>query len=198
MSKVIDFPKPAQAEIINEAFFEKHADAALLLMSFEKMADAVDVIEGGNEICQRDETYVGLVEACMALAVLFRRRTGFDVQQVSADHLEEQRRCLLAGEELKSLPIPVRAPALSPLPPTAFNHLSDLDLAQAGFNYVRRAHEQVLGNAPRLIELDLARAHSLDSMNAVSLLISRLSERALSGRQSDEAKINAPSSETLQ
>lgn len=198
MSNVIDFPKPAQAETINEAFFEKHADAALLLMSFEKMADAVDVIEGGDEICQRDETYVGLVEACMALAVLFRRRTGFDVQQVSADHLEEQRRCLLIGEEVQSLPIPIRAPALSPLPPSAFNHLSDLDLAQAGFNYVRRAHEQILSNAPQLIELDLARAHSLDSMNAVSLLITRLSEKAPSDKESNLAKINAPGPETLQ
>lgn len=134
----------------------------------------------------------------MALAVLFRRRTGFDVQQVSADHLEEQRRCLLAGGEVQSLHIPIRAPALSPLPPSAFNHLSDLDLAQAGFNYVRRAHEQILSNAPQLIELDLARAHSLDSMNAVSVLITRLSERALLAKGGDHAKVNAPGSETLQ
>jgi hypothetical protein len=198
MSKVIDFPKPSQAEIINEAFFEKYADAALLLMSFEKMADAVDVIEGGNEICERDETHVGLVEACMALAVLFRRRTGFDVQQVSADHLEEQRRCLLAGEEIQLLPIPVMAPALSPLPPSAFNHLPDLELVQSGFGYISRVHEHIQSNAPPLIELYLARAHTLDAMNAFSLMIARLTGRSRPDKCSENAKTHAPGSETLQ
>lgn len=198
MSKVIDFPQAKHIEVINEAHFEKFADAALLLTAFESIADAVEVIEEGCKIHERDETHVSLIEACMALAVMFKRRTGNDVQGVSADHLAQQRQCLMDGVELKSLPIPVRPPALSPLPQVAFKGLPNLSLAQAGFNYVSRAHEHIKGNCPQLIELDLARAHSLDAMNAISLLIERLSGGTISITGSDSTKVNAPGSETLQ
>lgn len=197
MSNVVDFKKPV-VEVIDETFFEKFADAALLLMSFEKLADAIEVVEEGGVIHERDETHTGLMEACMALAVLFRRRTGFDVQQVSAEHLEEQRRCLLAGDELPSLTIPIRPPALRPLPAAAFNNLPDLQLAQTGFNYLSRAHEHIQSNAPQLVELDLARTHSLDAMNAFSLMITRLAGRLRPHPGENDVKVNAPSPETLQ
>ncbi|MEZ1436418.1 hypothetical protein QVM41_08985 [Pseudomonas shirazica] len=96
MSKVIEFPQAPEAVVVNEEFFEKFADAALLMMCFESVADAVEVVGDGVKIHDRDEIHVKLIEACMALAVLFRRRTGHDVQQVSADHLDEERRCLLS------------------------------------------------------------------------------------------------------
>lgn len=198
MTNVIDFPRAQTMEVINEAFFEKFEDAALLLMSFEKLADAVEVVEEGGEIHERDDTHVGLMEACMALAVLFRRRTGFDVQQVSADHLEEQRRCLLAGEEAQSLPIPIRDHALSPLPTAAFRDIPTADLAQAGFNYVSRSHEHIKGNCPKLFELDLARLHSLDAMGALVVLIERLSGGASPIHAGEIPSANAPGSETLQ
>ena len=198
MTNVIAFPTEQTIEVINEAHFEKFADAALLLMAFEKLADAVEVVEEGCKIRQRDDTHVGLMEACMALAVMFRRRTGHEVQKVSADHLDQQRECLMAGVELKSLPIPLRAPALSPLPPAAFEGLPNIDLARTGFNYVSRALEHVSGNSPQLIELDLARAHSLDAMSALSVLIAKMSGNAAYEAGSDTSKINAPGSETLQ
>ena len=134
----------------------------------------------------------------MALAVMFRRRTGHEVQQVSADHLDHQRKCLMEGLESKSLPIPVRPPALSPLPTAAFTALSTADLAQVGFNYVNRSHEHIKGNCPKLIELDLARAHSLDAMGALVVLIERLSGGVASIACGETPIANASGSETLQ
>lgn len=198
MNNVIDFPLVQAVEIINEAHFEKFEDAALMLMSFEKLADAVEVVSEGGEIHERDDTHIGLMEACMALAVMFRRRTGHDVQTVSADHLDHQRKCLMDGVEVKSLPIPIRTPALSPLPTAAFTALSTADLAQVGFNYISRSHEHIKGNCPKLIELDLARAHSLDAMGALVVLIERLSGGVASIASGETPIANAPGSETLQ
>ncbi|HJH22253.1 MAG TPA: hypothetical protein K8W20_26575 [Pseudomonas lactis] len=198
MSKVLNFPTPAPVEIINEAYFEKFDEAALLLMCFELAADAVEAVSEGEGITERDCSHVGLMEVCMALAVMFRRRTGHEVQQVSADHLDHQRKCLMEGLESKSLPIPIRPPALSPLPTAAFTALSTADLAQVGFNYVNRSHEHIKGNCPKLIELDLARAHSLDAMGALVVLIERLSGGMASIACGETPIANAPGSETLQ
>ena len=198
MSRVIDFPKSPTVEVINEAHFEKFEDAALMLMSFEKLADAVEVVSEGGEIHERDDTHVGLMEACMALAVMFRRRTGHDAQKVSADHLDQERQCLMGGVEIKSLPIPLRPTPCGPLPTTAFHGIPDLSLAWAGFNYVSRVLEHIKGNSPHLVELDMARAHSLDAMNALSLLIESLTSAAPGGTGEDVAKANAPGPETLQ
>lgn len=198
MSKVIDFPKTPAVEVINETFFEKFDDAALMLTAFESLADAVEVVEEGGEIHLRDDTHVGLMQACMALAVMFRRRTGHDVQTVSADHLAHQRQCLMDGVELKSLPIPIRPPAIRPLPTEAFRGVATADLAQVGFNYVHRSHEHIKGNCPQLIELDLARAHSLDALGALTVLIERLSGGVASSQVSEMPVANAPGPETLQ
>lgn len=198
MSNVINFPAAPAAEVIDEAFFEKFADAALLMTCFETVANAIEVVEEGVKINERDETHVSLIEACMALAVLFRRRTGHAVQTVSADHLEKQHQALLAGEVISSLPIPIRPPDLKPLPASAFAGLADLELAQAGFNYIRRVGELINGNCPQLVELDLARAHSVDALNAYSQLISRLAGSAAQDVSASLPAITGPSSETLQ
>lgn len=200
MTNVIDLPMAPGAVVIDEDYFEKFGDAALLLMCFERAADAVEVVEEGGEIHLRDDVHTNLMEACMALAVLFRRRTGHTAQQVSADHLEEQRRCLLSGEQPRLL-IPVHASPVKPLPATAFSGLSDLTLAQVAFNYATRVSDNIKGNPPQLVELDLARTHSLDAMNALSTLISQLSTGAATALQDklvSEVMINAPTSETLQ
>ncbi|MBA6043778.1 hypothetical protein [Pseudomonas lactis] len=198
MTNITDFPLTQTVEVINEAHFEKFEDAALLLMSFEKLADAVEVVSKGGEIHERDDTHVGMMETCMALAVMFRRRTGHDVQKVSADHLDQERQCLLGGSEIKSLPIPLRPTPCGPLPKTAFKGMPDLSLAWAGFNYVSRVHEHIKRNSPHLAELDLARAHSLDAMNALSLLIENLTGAGAGSTSDNLTKANAPGSETLQ
>jgi len=197
MTNVIDF-SVAGATIINESYFEKFDDAALLMVAFESLADAVEVIDEDCKVRKQDETHTGLIEACMALAVMFRRRTGYDIQTVSADHLAHQRQCLMEGIELKSLPIPVKPAALSPLPVAAFRALPTVDLARVGFNYVSRSHDHIKGNCPQLIELDLARAHSLDAMAALVVLIERLSGGVASIAGSEIPTVNAPGSETLQ
>lgn len=198
MTNITDFPLTKTVEVINEAHFEKFEDAALLLMSFEKLADAVEVVSEGGEIHERDDTHVGMMEACMALAVMFRRRTGHDVQAVSANHLDQQRQCLMGGVEIESLPIPLRPTPCGPLPKTAFHGIPDLSLAWAGFNYVSRVHEHIKRNSPHLVDLDLARVHSLDAMNALSLLIENLTGAAPGSAGDDLTKANAPGSETLQ
>ena len=198
MNNVIDFPLAQAVEIINEAHFEKFEDAALMLMSFEKLADAVEVVSEGGEIHERDDTHVGLMEACMALAVMFRRRTGHDVQKVSADHLDQERRGLMEGVEVNSLPIPVRPSALKPLPTEAFRGIPTADLARVGFNYVSQANENIKRNSPHLVELNLARAHSLGAMGALVVLIERLSGGVASIASGETPIANAPGTETLQ
>lgn len=197
MTKVIDFPLAGEAVVVNEEFFEKFADAALLMMCFESVADAVEVVGEDVKIRDRDEIHVKLIEACMALAVLFRRRTGHDVQQVSADHLDEERRCLLAGKVARLL-IPIKASPINPLPASAFASLSDHALAQVSFNYASRVSDHIKGNCPTVIELDLAQTHSMDAMNALSVLISRLAPTALQGKPVSADKISVPGPETLQ
>ena len=198
MNNVIDFPLAQAVEIINEAHFEKFEDAALMLMSFEKLADAVEVVSEGGEIHERDDTHVGLMEACMALAVMFRRRTGHDAQKVSADHLDQEMQGLMKGVEVNSLPIPVRPSALKPLPTEAFRGIPTADLARVGFNYVSQANENIKRNSPHLVELNLARAHSLDAMGALVVLIERLSGGVASIASGETPIANAPGTETLQ
>lgn len=199
MSKVLSFPaKTPAVEVINEAHFEKFDDAALLLMCFEMAVDAVEAVSEGDGITERDCSHVGLMEACMALAVMFRRRTGHDVQKVSADHLDQERRGLMEGVEVNSLPIPVRPSALKPLPTEAFRGIPTADLARVGFNYISQANENIKRNSPHLVELNLARAHSLDAMGALVVLIERLSGGVASIPTSEAPIANAPGSETLQ
>ena len=86
MSKVIDFPKTPTVETIDQAFFEKFADAALLLKCFECVKDATEFVEEGGAIEVRDDVYVGLIEAYWALKVLFERKTGGDAKKVYDEH----------------------------------------------------------------------------------------------------------------
>ncbi|MBX7274596.1 hypothetical protein K2E96_02045 [Pseudomonas sp. ERGC3:05] len=198
MNNVIDFPSTQTVEVINEEHFEKFDDAALMLMSFENLADAVEVVTEGGQIHERDDTHVGLMEACMALAVMFRRRTGHDAQKVSADHLDQQRQGLMEGVEVNSLPIPVRSSVLKPLPTEAFRGIPTADLARVGFNYASQAHENIKRNSPHLVELNLARAHSLDAMGALVVLIERLTGGVAPVPASETPIANAPGTGTLQ
>lgn len=198
MSKAIKFPEKPKVKIIDQTHFEKFDDAALLMMCFEVTADAVEAISEGAGITERDCTHIGLMEACMALAVMFNRRTGYDVQKVSADHLDHERQCLMEGVEIRSLPIPVRPPALNPLPIEAFRTTPTADLARAGFNYASQSYEHIKSNCPQLVELDLARTRSLDAMGALVVLIERLSGGVASVPTTGTPIANAPGSETLQ
>jgi len=135
MSKVIDFPKPAQPETIDQAFFEKFADAALLLKCFECVKDATEFVEDGGAIEVRDDVYVGLIEAYWALKVLFERKTGADAKKVSDEHWEIASKCLLAGETPPDMQIPISKSLAQPVSPENFIHLTDLELACAAFNY---------------------------------------------------------------
>lgn len=201
MSKASDlFRAPAgPVEVINEEHFAKFEDAALQLMCFEIIADAAEAIEEGASLSPHGEVHVGLIEACMALAVMFRRRTGHGVQEVSSDHLDQQRRSLFDSGEVVSPAIPIKAwELLRPHAPEAFNHMANAELIRAGFSYARRFHEHVQANSPQLFDLEHARVFSIDAMSALSVLAERLSA-ADPGAQSDLHRSgNAPTSETLQ
>lgn len=76
-----------------------------------------------------------------------------------------------------------------------------MSLAQVAFNYASRVSDNIKDNCPQLIALALAQTHSLDALNALPTLISRLSPSAVTALQDklvSEVKINAPTSETLQ
>lgn len=106
MSKVIKSPAAteAQPEVINEAFFEKYADAPLLLRAWEVVSDALEAIDEGVKILEEDDTHVGLISAYWVLKVLFRRATGADVKIASDTHWESVRRELLSGTDTTTTP----------------------------------------------------------------------------------------------
>ena len=134
MSKVIDFPQSPAVETIDQTFFEKFADAALLLKCFECVKNAIEAIDDGAVIEQQDDTHVELIEAYWALKVLFERKTGGDAKKVSDEHWAIASQHLLSGQEPPDMHIPITEAITSPLRPEYFDQASNLELACAAYN----------------------------------------------------------------
>ncbi|ANI33291.1 hypothetical protein AA098_07210 [Pseudomonas sp. JY-Q] len=186
------------SEVINKAYFEKFSNASLMLLSFEAVMDAIEVISDGAKIREYDETYVGLVGASLALSVLFERQTGNDASVVLGEHLEQERRHLLDGGEPPTFSIPLVSPPNQPLSPTAFDGLSNLQLASASFNYAEKVFETITNHSPHALEMAEARVSSLDAVTALRSLVLRLAGGSMTDLAKHAAKITGPSSETLQ
>lgn len=196
MSKVIEFP--SKSRVINKAYFEKLSNAALMLLSFEAVMDAIEVVSDGAKICERDETYVGLVGASLALSVLFERQTGNDAAVVSGEHLEQERRHLLEGGHPPGFSIPIVSTLLRPMPPTAFDGLSNVQLAAAAFNYSDRVRETIMDHSPQALAMSEARVGSIDATTALHLLVLRLAGGSMIDLAGHAGMIAGPGSETLQ
>ncbi|MBA6120781.1 MULTISPECIES: hypothetical protein [Pseudomonas] len=186
------------SKVINKAYFEKFSNASLMLLSFEAVMDAIEVISDGAKIREYDETYVGLIGASLALSVLFERQTGNDASVVCGEHLEQERRHLLEGGEPPTYSIPIVGDLLQPHPPEAFDQLSNLQLASASFNYAERVFETISNHSPLALDMAEARVSSLDAVTALRTLVLRLAGGSLTDLAGHVAKITGPSSETLQ
>ena len=200
MSKVIDFPKTPTVETIDQAFFEKFPDAALLLKCFECVKDAKEFVEDGGAIEVRDDVYVGLIEAYWALKVLFERKTGGDAKKISDEHWEIAGKCLLAGQEPPDMHIPIAEAFIQPTAPEQYNQLSDLALACSAYN----ASDKVRMGTNATLAADNAQITATVSVEAINVTIALgiLVRRLSGGTQTDMAqiviRINGTSSETLQ
>ena len=200
MSKVIDFPKAPTFETIDQTFFEKFADAALLLKCFECVKDATEFVEEGGAIEVRDDVYVGLIEAYWALKVLFERKTGGDAKKVSDEHWEIAGKCLLAGQQPPDMHIPIVDASIQLIQPEEYGHLSNLALACAAFN----ASDNVrLGTNATLAALNaqITATVSVEAINvttALGILVRRLSGGSLTDMAQIVSRINGSGSETLQ
>ncbi|MDI2594087.1 hypothetical protein POF45_22030 [Pseudomonas sp. 681] len=197
MSKVIDFPKTPQTETIDQAFFEKFADAALLLKCFECVKDAVEAVDGGGVIESRDDTYISLIESYWALKVLFERKTGSDAKKVSDEHWDIASKCLLAGREPPDMNIPIAEAMIAPFRPEYFDQASNLELACAAFNFsdaVRLSINSLLvaNNAQNTAN---AAVEAINSTTALHQLVLRLSGGSL---EAMAAQISRKPGETLQ
>lgn len=169
-------PKETGPTVIDEAHFEKYADAALLLKCFEVVKDALDVIdEPEYSIEKEDDTHIDLYRAYYALKVLFRRRTGHDARQVAQDHFEAMSRHLLEGKPRPENNIPVVVFPGECLPDEAFAGLTDQQLACAAFNYSDRIRILITDHSPQVLALDEARTFSIDATTALRLLVLRMS-----------------------
>lgn len=186
------------SKVIDRKYFESFSNASLMLLSFEAVMDAIEVISDGAKIREYDETYVGLVGASLALSVLFERQTGNDASVVLGEHLEQERRHLLDGGEPPTFSIPLVSPPNQPLPPTAFDGLSNLQLASASFNYAEKVFETITNHSPHALEMAEARVSSLDAVTALRSLVLRLSGGSLTDLAQHVAKITGAGSETLQ
>ncbi|MDM3891760.1 MULTISPECIES: hypothetical protein [Pseudomonas] len=186
------------SKVINKAYFESFSNAALMLLSFEAVMDAIEVVSDGAKIREFDETYVGLVGASLALSVLFERQTGSDASVVSGEHLEQERRHLLEGGEPPTFSIPIVNTLREPLRPEVFDHLTTLQLASASFNYADKVFETISNHSPQALEMAEARVSSLDAVTALRSLVLRLSGGSLTDLAQHVAKITGAGSETLQ
>ncbi|WP_122518642.1 hypothetical protein [Pseudomonas viridiflava] len=196
MSNVLNFPAPVEVEIIDEALFEKYADAALLLKCFEAVQDALEVIcEPECTIEKEDDTHIDLIRAFYALKVMFKRRTGHDAKQVAREHWEAAGRHLLEGGPAPDRFIPmVRFPG-EPLPEEAFEHFTEQQLACAAFNYNERVRRAIMDNSPHEVVLGEARVFSTDATTALRQLVLRLSGGSV---EAMAAQIARKPGETLQ
>ncbi|AOE63771.1 hypothetical protein QZH45_04770 [Pseudomonas corrugata] len=198
MKNVLNFPAQQEplVEHIDEAHFERFADAALLLKCFEVVKDTLEVIdEPEYSIEKEDDTYLDLYRAYYALKALFRRRTGHDARQVAQDHLEAMRRNLLEGEPRPANLIPVVVFPGECLPDEAFDGLTDQQLACAAFNYSDRARILLMDHSPTGLALDEARTLSIDATTALRRLVLRLSGGSV---EAMAAQISRKPGETLQ
>lgn len=201
MSNVINlFPKPASSETIDQAFFERFTDAALLLTCFQRVHDAVEFIHDGGKIEERDDSYIDLIGAHWALKVLFERRTGVDAQKVSDDHRDVESRCLLAGEQPPDMHIPVARSLVAPTPPEVFSEQSDLALACMAFNsseQIRLGMNATLAANNAQIAATLA-VEAINVTTALRQLVLRLSGGTLTDMAEVVGKMMGAGSETLQ
>lgn len=198
MKNVLNSPAQQEplVEHIDEAHFEKFADAALLLKCFEVVKDALEVIdEPEYSIEKEDETHIDLYRAYYALKVLFRRRTGHDARQVAQDHWDAMTRHLLEGGPRPANLIPVVVFPGECLPDEAFEGLTDQQLACAAFNYSDRARLLITDHSPTGLALDEARTFSIDATTALRRLALRLSGGSL---EAMAAQLSRKPGETLQ
>lgn len=196
MNNVLNFPQAQIVEIIDEANFEKHNDAALLLKCFEVVKDALEVInEPEYSIEKEDDTHIDLIRAFYALKVLFKRKTGHDADQVARDHFEAMSRHLLEGAPRPENRIPVVVSPVQCLPDEAFDNLTDQQLACAAFNYSDRVRVLIMDHSPQALAVDEARTFSIDATTALRLLVLRLSGDSV---EAMAAQISRKPGETLQ
>nr|WP_315403150.1 hypothetical protein [uncultured Pseudomonas sp.] len=186
------------SKVINKAYFESFPNAALMLLSFEAVMDAIEVVSDGAKIHEYDEIYVGLVGASLALSVLFERQTGNDASVVCGEHLEQERRHLLEGGEPPTFGIPIVNTPREPLRPEVFDHLTSLQLASASFNYADKVFETISNHSPQALDMAEARVSSLDAVTALRTLVLRLAGGSLTDLGQHAARIAGLGSETLQ
>ena len=198
MKNVIDFPSPLSVEHIDEESMAKHGDAALLLRCFEVVKDTLEVIdEPEYSIEKEDDTHVDLIRAFYALKVLFKRKTGHDADEVAREHWEAMGRHLLEGAPLPEQRIPIVTVPGNPHPPSAFDGMTDLQLANASLSYARRVSESIMTHSPEALDMAEARLLSIDATTAMHVLKQRLAGDA-PGEASAAVKRTTPRGETLQ
>ena len=201
MSNVLNFPEPAEIEVISEEAFRKYTDAALLLKCFEVIKDTLDVInEPEYSIEKEDDTHIDLIRAFYALKVLFARKTGHDAAVVAQDHWEAIGRHLLEGAPYPDQLIPIAGAFISPTPPDGYSHLGNLELACAAYNAsdkVRLGTNATLSADTAQIKATVA-VEALNATTALGILVRRLSGGTLTDMAQVVSGITGLSSETLQ
>ncbi|HEY0288033.1 MAG TPA: hypothetical protein VGC62_13635 [Pseudomonas sp.] len=199
MTNTIDSPSTLSIELIDEEHMAKHGDAALLLRCFEIVKDTLQVIdEPEYSIEKDDDTHVDLIRAFYALKVLFKRKTGHDADEVAREHWEAMGRHLLDGAPFPEQRIPIVTVPGNPHPPSAFDHLTNLQLATASLSYARRVSESIMTHSPQALDMAEARLLSVDATTAMDVLKQRLFDGSPPGDAPVAVKHSTASGETLQ
>lgn len=189
-------------ETINQAHFEKFADAPLLLKCFEVMKDAIECVDDGGVIQHQDDTYISFIEAYWALKVLFQRKTGEDAKLIAEKRFENLGASLYSGADpdpivLKS----VKADRLVLLEEPYFHQFDDLTLACMAYNGTDEAHDELTSSGHAPLDNDAVwntAASILNAKTALRVLVLRLSGGTLRDMGQVVALISNPHGETLQ
>jgi hypothetical protein len=199
MKNVINFPAPLPIEFIDEEHMAKHGDAALLLRCFEIVKDTLEVIDDPEYPIQKeDDTHIDLIRVFYALKVLFKRKTGHDAAQVALEHWEAMGRHLLEGAPMPAQHIPIVTVPGTPHPPSAFEGMTNLQLATASLSYARRVSESIMTHSPEALDMAEARLLSIDANTAMHVLRQRLSAASPTDDTPAAVKRTTASEETLQ
>jgi hypothetical protein len=173
-TNVVNFPSSHNPEVTNEERFEQHADAALLLHCFEQLSDALESLCENGRIEMEGDIHFCLLQAFHVVQVMFKRKTGHDAKNVAHDHMQAMRAHLIGGGPPADTTIPVVTAPFDALPASAFEQLTDHELACASFNYAARVRDAVMDHSPHALALSETRIAAIDATTALGALVLRM------------------------
>lgn len=200
MSKPIDTQPPADAEVINEAFFLSYDDESITMRAWEVINAAIEVIDEGVKIRPHDDAYHGLISGYWALKAMFRRQLGVDVEDVSKGRWDAVREGLATGDSSVAALLADQPERRAIMGVEYYAGFDDVTLACMAYNGADVAQVAVLGADHQMSAADLRGCiiPMQNALTALRLLVLRLSGGSIESMADLVSRSCRPDGETLQ